>query len=141
MVVLATWDAALSRQAQKASAASAVVVRFSGTPRRYERQGLLVEEEALVTAEREWLADEARGRRQARDEQRRSEHDAGFHAAFAAEIRRLFPDRPAGRAEAVAQHAAAVRSGRVGRRAGSRPESRGHHVGGGRLGAPPPHAV
>jgi hypothetical protein len=46
--------------------------------RRYERQGILVEQEALERAEQECLADEhARERRRARDAVRREAEDAG----------------------------------------------------------------
>jgi hypothetical protein len=50
---LAAGDAALTRLAKAKSAMHAVVVRFSRTRRRYERQGVLVESEALRVAERE----------------------------------------------------------------------------------------
>ena len=75
LVFLAAGDAALTRRAKKASGLSAVVVRFSRSRRRYERQGVLVEEQALEQAEQECLADEdARQRRRLREEARRSEH-------------------------------------------------------------------
>lgn len=51
LVFLAAGDAGLTRRAKKASRQSAVVVRFSRARRRYERQGLLVEAEALDRAE------------------------------------------------------------------------------------------
>ena len=53
LVYLPRGDAALTRRAKKASRVSAVVVRFSRTRKRYERQGVLVEEAALARAERE----------------------------------------------------------------------------------------
>jgi hypothetical protein len=47
-----------------ASTKSAVVVRFSRARKRYQRQGLLVEEEALLRAQEECRQDEdVRGRR------------------------------------------------------------------------------
>jgi hypothetical protein len=49
---LPSGDASLSRQAKSKSARFAVVVRFSRTRRRYERQGLLVEAEVLETIKR-----------------------------------------------------------------------------------------
>ena len=71
LVFLSRGDAALTRRAKKASSLSAVVVRFSRTRGRYERQGLLVEEPALEQAEAECLADEeARLRRRGREEER-----------------------------------------------------------------------
>jgi hypothetical protein len=121
LVFVPAGDPALTRRAKKASGLSAVVVRFSTNRRRYERQGILVEDQALAQAERECLADEeARRRRRARDEERRTEHDEEFVAAFAAEITRLFPRCPPERARAIAGHAGLRRSGRVGRSAAGR---------------------
>jgi hypothetical protein len=50
---LPSGDAALTRLAKAKSQLHAVVVRFSRSRRRYERQGLLVGVEALRDAERE----------------------------------------------------------------------------------------
>jgi len=50
LVFLPAGDAALSRRARKASRLAAVVVRFSRSRKRYERQGILVEEAALQQA-------------------------------------------------------------------------------------------
>jgi hypothetical protein len=50
---LPAGDAALSRCAKAKSAVYAVVVRFSRSRKRYERQGLLVPPEALRNAEQE----------------------------------------------------------------------------------------
>ena len=50
---LSAGDALLTRRTKAKSARYAVVVRFSRTRRRYERQGLLVEPQALAKAERE----------------------------------------------------------------------------------------
>jgi hypothetical protein len=47
---LPAGDALLTRRAKARSTRFAVVVRFSRTRRRYERQGLLVEPQALVDA-------------------------------------------------------------------------------------------
>jgi len=121
LVFLAAGDAALTRRAKKASGLSAVVVRFSRSRRRYERQGVLVEEQALEQAEQECLADEdARQRRRLREEARRSEHDIEFQADFAQAITELFPGCAPERADAIARHAGARRSGRVGRSAAGR---------------------
>jgi hypothetical protein len=121
LVFLPSGDAALTRRAKRASRLSAVVVRFSRARRRYERQGVLVEESALERAEAECLQDEdARARRQSRDETRRAAEDRRFQAELAREIRRLFPGCPADRAEAIARHAGMRRSGRVGRTAAAR---------------------
>ncbi len=121
LVFLAAGDAALTRRAKKASGLSAVVVRFSRTRGRYERQGLLVEEDALVQAELACLADEdIRQRQRVRGEARRQAQDLSFQTAFAHEITRLFPRCPTERADAIARHAGQRNSGRVGRSAAGR---------------------
>jgi hypothetical protein len=121
LVFLPAGDATVTRRAKKASGLSAVVVRFSRSRKRYERQGLLVEEAALDSAERACLADaDARARRALRDQERRVNHDAAFHQELAREIVRLFSGCPAGRAEAIARHAGARGSGRVARTAAGR---------------------
>ena len=116
LVYLPAGDAALTRRAKASSGLSAVVVRFSRARKRYERQGILVEAEALQAAERRCLTDEdARSRRRDRDAKRCLAEDADLYERFAAEIRRLFPGCPTPRAEAIARHAAVRGSGRVGR--------------------------
>jgi hypothetical protein len=50
---LSAGDALLTRRVKAKSARHAVVVRFSKSRRRYERQGLLVEPQALAQAQRE----------------------------------------------------------------------------------------
>jgi hypothetical protein len=116
LVFLSRGDAALTRRAKAASSLSAVVVRFSRARKRYERQGLLVEEAALDHAEAQCLADQdARARRQRREQERRANQDVVFMAAFAEAIAGLFPCCPPERAEAIAAHAAARGTGRVGR--------------------------
>ncbi|MBA2812065.1 DUF2293 domain-containing protein [Streptomyces sp. KM273126] len=118
LVFLPRGDTALTRRSREESSLSAVVVRFDRRRSRYERQGVLVEEAALARAEDRCLADaEARRRRRVRDTRRRAAEDVRFTDAFAAEIRRLFPGCPAGRAGAIAAHASVRGSGRVGRSA------------------------
>jgi hypothetical protein len=121
LVFLPAGEAALTRRAKKASGLSAVVVRWSRTRKRYERQGLLVEEAALEQAEQQCLADEdARTRRRERDRERRAAADVELQAAMVKEIRRLFPCCPAGLTEAIARHTSLRGSGRVGRSAAGR---------------------
>ena len=121
LVFLPAGDAALTRRAKKGSRLSAVVVRWSKTRKRYERQGLLVEEAALEEAEQQCLADEdARMRRRERDRERRADQDVDLQARFAEQITRLFPGCPGERAAAIAAHAAVRGSGRVGRSAAGR---------------------
>lgn len=121
LVFLPAGDAALTRRAKKASGLSAVVVRWSRTRRRYERQGLLVEEVALTQAEEHCLADEeARMRRRERDSRRRAREDEQFTADLTEEIMRMFPGCPPARAAAIARHTSLRGSGRVGRSAAAR---------------------
>ncbi|MFJ6698545.1 DUF2293 domain-containing protein [Streptomyces sp. NPDC091272] len=121
LVLLPRGDAALTRRARERSSLWAVVVRHDRRRRRYERQGLLVEEAALARAESACLADaEARARRRARDAARRAVEDTRFTAAFAEAVRALFPGCPPERARAIAAHASVRGSGRVGRSAAGR---------------------
>ena len=121
LVFLPAGDAALTRRSKKASKLSAVVVRWSKSRKRYERQGLLVSEEALEQAEQECLADaEVRLRRRERDAVRREQQDVEFTGRFVEEIARLYPGCPPQRAEAIAAHAGLRGSGRVGRSAAGR---------------------
>ena len=118
LVFLPTGDAALTRRARKHSALSAVVLKFSRARRRYERQGLLVEESALQQAETECLADsEIRSRRAERERLRREDLDQQYIQAFANRVRELFPHSPKGREREIAEHACRKYSGRVGRSA------------------------
>ncbi|WP_234812164.1 DUF2293 domain-containing protein [Mycolicibacter longobardus] len=96
---LPSGDAAMTRRAKKASRLSAVVVRWSRSRKRYERQGILVEPQAIEYAERECLSDaEVRERRRERDATRRADEDQRFIAEFADAIRVQFPGCPADRA-------------------------------------------
>ena len=118
---LPAGDAALSRRAKKESTLAAIVVRFNARRKRYERKGILVEEQALARAEEQCLADEdARLRRRERDAVRRADQDVEFQARMAAEIRKLFPHCPTERASLIADHAALRGSGRVGRSAAAK---------------------
>lgn len=121
LIFLPAGDAALTRRAKQASRLSAVVVRWSRSRQRYERQGILAEEAAIQQAEEQCLADEdVRLRRRDRDRERRAKEDLEFQARMADEIKRLFPGCPEQRATAIAQHAALRGSGRVGRSAAAR---------------------
>src|SRR5215813_6241398 len=121
LVFLPSGDAALTRRAVKASSLAAVVVRWSRSRKRYERQGVLVEDHALALAEQQCLSDEdARARRRERDRVRRASADEDFQTRLAAEIARLFPGCPPKRATAIAKHTGLRGSGRVGRSAAGR---------------------
>lgn len=121
LVYLPAGYAALTRRAKKASGLSAVVVRFSRARRRYERQGILVEEDALDVAERECLADEeSRARRKLREQERRAEADVELQVRAATEIQHRYPGCPKDRVEEIAKHAFTRGSGRIGRTAAGR---------------------
>lgn len=121
LVFLPSGDAALTRRAKKHSTLSAVVLKFSRARKRYERQGLPVEESALARAESECLADqEIRGRRSERESEKRAELDREYVEAFAARVREIFPACPAGREQEIAEHACRKYSGRVGRSAAAK---------------------
>jgi hypothetical protein len=113
---LPSGDAALTRRATKASRLSAVVVRWSTRRNRYERQGILAEAAAIEQAAQECLSDaDVRARRRTGEQSRRADQDVRFRSEFAAAICEQFPGCPVDRAEAIALHAAARGSGRVGR--------------------------
>ena len=118
LVFLGSGNAALTRRARKHSQISPVVVRFSRARRRYERQGVLVEEEALARAEEECLQDhEARMRARERAQLRREHWDERFFLDFARHIGNVYPSCPPAQRTLIAEHACVRRSGRVGRSA------------------------
>jgi hypothetical protein len=118
LVFLPSGNAALTRRARKHSTLAAVVLKWSRARKRYERQGLLVEKQALEEAEGECLADsEARARRREREAELRAELDREYVDHFALRVRELFPLCPAGREVAIAEHACLKYSGRIGRTA------------------------
>jgi hypothetical protein len=121
LVFLPSGDAALTRRSKKYSTLSAVVLKWSRARKRYERQGLLVDEQSLEKAEEECMADsEVRERRREREAVRREELDRQYVEQFAQRVRALFPACPAGRETAIAEHACRKYSGRVGRSASAK---------------------
>ncbi len=120
LAFLPSGDAALTRRAKKHSRLHAVVLKWSRARKRYERQGLLVEEEALANAEAESLADEeVRRRRRERNALRRAELDEQFVSRFAQRIREIFPRCP-NRERPIAEFACRKYSGRIGRSAAAK---------------------
>jgi hypothetical protein len=116
LVFLPSGDAALTRRSKKYSTLSAVVLKWSKARKRYERQGLLVEEPALKKAEIECLADEdARSKRCIREADRRTELDIAYVKCFSEKICEFYPECPAKTTVSIAEHACAKYSGRVGR--------------------------
>ena len=121
LVFLPSGDAALTRRARKHSGLHAIVLKWSRARKRYERQGVLVEEGALAKAEEECLKDaDLRQRRREREAERRAELDQEFVRRFAEGILQRFPGIPSGRAEGIAEHACRKYSGRVGRSAAAK---------------------
>jgi hypothetical protein len=121
LVFLPSGDVALTRRARKHSRLWAVVLKWSRARKRYERQGLLVEDAALQQAETECAADAAQ--REVRREQaglRREELDQDYIRHFARRVRELYPHCPRDRERAVAEHACRKYSGRVGRSAAAK---------------------
>jgi hypothetical protein len=116
LVFLPRGDVALTRRSRKYSTLWAVVVRFSRSRGRYERQGVLVESAALERAQQECLSDEAR-RRIAREKASlaREQADRQYVAQFTERIRSRYPGCPQDETEAIATHACEKYSGRVGR--------------------------
>jgi hypothetical protein len=116
LVFLPTGDACVSRRAKKHSVLWAVVLKWSHSRKRYERQGLLVTEEGLRLAEEACLADtDVRERRRLRQQEQAAEHDQGYAQRFAREVNRLFPRCPDLRAAEIAKYACLKYSDRVGR--------------------------
>jgi hypothetical protein len=121
LVFLPRGDTALTRRARKHSALSAVVVRFSRSRVRYERQGVLIEQPALEQAEQECHADS--DQRRARREQNRlrvAQQDRDLAESMTAAIVKRFPGCPPDQARAIAVHTSLRGSGRVGRTSAGR---------------------
>jgi hypothetical protein len=118
---LPSGDAALTRRAGKYSGRVVVVVRFSRSRGRYERQGILVEPAAVERAERECVED-ADERAAAREQgaKRRHKEDEVLAAQMAEQIGKLFPGCPPAETAAIARHTSQRGSGRVGRTAAAR---------------------
>jgi hypothetical protein len=121
LIFLPAGNAALTRRSRKHSTLVAVVLKWSRTRKRYERQGLLVEEKALEQAEQECLADqEVRARRRERAAARREEIDCQYVERFATRVRERYPGCPPGRERTIAEHACLKYSGRIGRSAAAK---------------------
>ena len=121
LVFLPSGDAALTRRSRKNSRLSAVVVKWARARKRYERQGLLVENEALEQAEKECAADEEdRKLARAKAAARRAELDLEYIRSFADRVRELYPFCPTARESQIAEHACRKYRGRVGRSAAAK---------------------
>lgn len=121
LVYLPAGNAAVTRRATKYSRLHAKVLRWSRTRKRYERQGILVESEALDRAEEKSIADaELREIRRQRQAEKQAQLDEQYKKQFAEHILALFPNCPEQAAEKIAQHACLKYSGRVGRSAAAK---------------------
>jgi hypothetical protein len=113
---LPAGDTALTRRASKHSQRTAVVVRFSRSRKRYERQGLLVETSALEQAEHACLQDaDDRAAARLRASELRHKQDRVLVEQMTTRIADLFPKCPPAERAAIAEHTAVRGSGRVGR--------------------------
>jgi hypothetical protein len=113
---LPSGDAALTRRARALSGLGAVVLKWSRARKRYERQGVLVEQQALERAEENCLADaDARAERARRRAEKEGEFDRQYIERFAEAVRLRYPGCPPGRETVIAEHACRKYSGRVGR--------------------------
>jgi hypothetical protein len=113
---LAAGDTALTRRATKYSERVAIVVRFSRSRKRYERQGVLLEAAALDKAERECVQDaDARAASRLRAAEQRRAQDRDLVSQMTEQIGVLFPGCPPQERAAIAEHTALRGSGRVGR--------------------------
>ena len=82
---------------------------------------MLVEEEALERAEKECLEDaEIRALRRGREAKRREQEDEEYVTTFEKQVGRLYPQCPKAEQRAIARHACARSSGRVGRSAAAK---------------------
>jgi hypothetical protein len=121
LLFLPAGDSALTRRSKKHSHLSAVVLKWRASRRRYERQGVLVEEVALCRAEEECAADQGvREAQQTRAAVRRAELDKVFVSDFSRRIRELYPSLPTAREQLIAEHACTKHSRRVGRTAAAK---------------------
>jgi hypothetical protein len=121
LAFLPSGDAALTRRATKHSRLRAVVVKWSSTRRRYERQGILVEPAAIDRAAEECSADaDLRAARRKKAATVRDARDKEYISRFAQAVRHLYPACPAGIEHEIAEHACMKHSGRVGRSAAAK---------------------
>lgn len=118
---LPAGDTALTRRSTKYSSRKIVVVKFSRSRGRYERQGILAEADAIAKAEEECAEDaDERAADRAKAEKHRVQQDKRFAAEFTRAVLDLFPRCPPDQAQRIAQHTAVRGSGRVGRSAAGR---------------------
>ncbi len=125
LVLLPSGDATLTRRSRKHSGLFAVVLKWSHVRKCYERQGFVVENEALGRAEQECSADaDLRKARREQAARREKELDEKFISHFASRVRELYRSWPARRECTIAGHAYRKYGGRVGDAPPRRPWTR-----------------
>jgi hypothetical protein len=118
LVVLPSGNTALTVRSRKYSKISAPILRYNKARKRYERQGILVEEQSLEQAKLDCESDAAkRAIQRKKSAVRRDKLDLEYQERFTARIRQLFPHCPAQKEFEIAKHACEKYSGRVGRSA------------------------
>ena len=118
---LPSGDPALTRRSTKHSKIHAKVLKWSQTRKRYERQGILVETNAIEQAMEECEVDaQIRELRREREKIKREEKDQKFAEEYANHIRKFFPACPVSIKFKIADHACQKYSGRVGRSAAAK---------------------
>ena len=118
---LPSGDTAVTRRATKHSSVRVVVMKKSSVRKRSERQGILVEPEAIRLAKEESEADaDKRAQLQKKAAKRREKADREYVARFAKAIRDQYPGCPEEDEIEIAAHACEKYSGRVGRSAAAK---------------------
>lgn len=118
---LPSGDAALTRRTTAHSSRRAVVVKFSRSRKRNERQGVLVDEGAIAKAEADCAADAGEREKNAVKRRERDEiAERQYVAQFAAKILEQFPSCPREEVQAIVEHACRMYSGRNGRSAAAK---------------------
>ena len=114
-------DAALTRRAGKHSPLRAVVVEWSRSRQRYERQGILVAPAAVRRAEDECLADaDVRARQREHEAERRVTTEPAYVATVTKALLEQFPGCSPDEAARIAEWTCEKHSDRVGRSAAAK---------------------
>ena len=114
-------NTALTRRATAHSPLRAVVVQWSRSRQRYERQGILVTAAAIQSAEESCLADaDVRERRRQRAAKVRETQEVAYSAEVADALRAGFPGCPPDEVARIAEWTCEKYSGRVGRSAAAK---------------------
>lgn len=113
---LPAGDAAMTRRSKKNSALCGAVIEWNQRRKRFERLGQYVEARAIAVARQECLADEGkRAQTNQKASEKREEQNQIYIQNFAKAIRKRYPNCPKDRETAIAVHACAKHSRRVGR--------------------------